>query len=352
MRRDFLCGCCAVLLLTSCGKKGDLPPSEVLRRAALASGQLRSARYDVQADVDGAMPAMSGRASIQLSGVLQDGGKEVQVAAAVEGEMDQEGEHRTLSLEGQAVTHTQNDWFFLLQQLNVEPPLDDRQNAMLTQVAGQWWRVENASDAEAFSVTPDPQLLRAQSEVVIVTRDNGVETINGHEAYRYDVAIDPDKLVVFMQKVSESNGSTFNAASAKADLANFEATGQMWIDTKTFYMHRLTWNVRTKLYAQGHGGLSIVLTANLKDHDAAPAIVEPQDARLFPRENFLRFALTGSSAILDGGPVPVDSFTEDSEPESLLDASFRHERELSGSGIELGEELQFQEEDSLLPLAP
>lgn len=352
MRRVFLCGCCAVLLLTSCGKKGDLPPSEVLRRAALASSGLRSARYDVQADFDGAMPAMNGRASLQLSGVLQDGGKETQVTATLEGEMDQEGEHRTLSLEGQAITRSQSDWFFLLQQLDVEPPLDDRQTAMLTQVAGQWWKVENVSDAEALSVTPDPQLLRAQSEVVIVTKDGGIETINGHEAYRYDVTIDPDKLVAFMQKVSESNGNTFNAASAKAELANYEATGQVWIDAKTFYVHRLSWNIRTKLYVQGHGGLSIVLTANLKDHDAAPAIVEPQDARLFPRENFMRFALTGSSTLLNDGPVPVDSFSDEGEPESLLDASFRHEMQLSGSGIELGEELEIQAEDSLLPLAP
>ncbi len=293
MRRILLCGCLSLLVLSSCAKQGAYPPDEVLRRAALASAQLQSALFDVHADGDGLVSGSALRASLALQGTLQQGGKENAFHAVLTGNTDQKNIHYEFSADADVASAANGDMAFQMHTAAITPPSALLQDGMTEQLLGKWWSLPSGRKDAAAAITPDPALLRAQSQVVKVTQDRGLETLDGDPMYHYAVAIDPAKLLTFLQQVAQEKGETFDAAQAAADLGKYRATGELWIDAQTWYVHRLSWDIRT-VASSGPLVFHVTLTANLHDQDKAPAIAYPKDTTPFSLGALMQHIMTGS----------------------------------------------------------
>jgi hypothetical protein len=243
-----------------------MDPQEVLRRATLASQNLRSVAFEGQADIVG--KGMDGTHLIFTNGILQDGGRQMACSVEVQGKNDR-------SVKADVVA----EGSFYFRPLVVRGiPGSGEVRAM----TGSWWKLSGGSGAvQAASVTPDPRLLRAQSEAVDIVRDAGEEMMGESRVHHYEVAVNPQKLLRFLQMRTTEQGGTPSSGNVEGELSKYEAKGQLWIDTKTYILHRLQWTI-----ADRGSGQTSTFTFTFKDHDRASLIALPQDAIVLSDSQF------------------------------------------------------------------
>ncbi len=267
--------CLGLLLLASCARKSPIPPEEVLRRAVSASGQLQSASFTVEADVQISAPGLNGGGSLKLSGVLQDGGNATKFALDVDGSVAQGSQ----PLSGKATIHVASDrdreMFFLIDSLELssDNPLFTQES--LQKLLHHWWKIPQKNAGSMVPVSPDPGLLRAQSEVVKVTKDLGVFSLDGSDAYHYGVTLDPQKMAAYLQRLSEENHRPLDRDTTLDDLGAYETKGELWIDAETFFVRKIQWTIRPRSGKSVPYALTV--TAKLSDHNAAKPIEYPSN---------------------------------------------------------------------------
>jgi hypothetical protein len=283
MLRRILLALCLPLLLLSCGKGrvSGIPPEEVLRRAANASRNLASAAYTISGDFTlegGGQRVAWGRGEIE--GALGDAGR--QAHFTLEGELTLERRGAPVRVDGEleVVVAGENEVYLKVHSLSDDPPGSLWKDAMLQGLREQWWLLPPGPEKSApGSVTAHPRILQAQASVVRVIRDHGIGRLGDREVYHEEVAVDPAKLVAFLREVALEQGETLS----EADLAPYralQARGDLWIDTETFLIHALEWDIGP-MDLRGGGTLSLSFHADLRDHNGAPAITPPSGAAPF-----------------------------------------------------------------------
>ncbi|MBI3331894.1 hypothetical protein HYZ99_02955 [Candidatus Peregrinibacteria bacterium] len=262
----------------ACTRPSNLPPEQVLQNAARASQELTSARYTLAAAFTSHAPDRVVDMDIGIEGVLQDGGKQTQFTMTFDGVVSEAGTRYDTEGALDVIVAWENDVYLFLRSLSVDPPYPLLSADALQRFQGTWWNIPSSADPRSSSaVTPDPRLLRTQSEVVRVVKDHGIEDINGRDAYHYDVVIDRGKLALFLKKVADQRGEPFDPSQTDAFLSALHATGELWIDAETFFVHRIVWTVP----ASDEAGLSGELQVDLRDHGAAPPVTPPAEFQVF-----------------------------------------------------------------------
>lgn len=299
----------AVVLAGCAGKRTVLPPAEVLRRAAVRSRSLESARYTLAARGDIAAPGALWKPVLAMEGVLRDGGAIVQGTVTVTGSVQRLAEAVAYRGQAEFFATSPADLYVRLLSVSVTPPEALPSTAMLQTIQGAWWKLP-PSDAPSATrrpaLSPDPRLLRLQADVVSVTEDLGLETIHDRDAYHYRVDIDPDKLRQFLRAVGSESGERSSSAALAELLSRYVASGELWIDADSFYLHRIQWTVvdhgdRDNRAARSRAAdFALVgtgtLIIELRDHDRAPATQPPADFRVLGSGLLLRDAFSSRSA--------------------------------------------------------
>lgn len=273
------------VFLSACRRAGDLPPEEVLRRATQVSGQLQSARVDADLDAVVSMSGstLSGTATAQ--GVLTNAGDQAEFLVHAQGILDGStplttdplttgARHLTFRFSADVVRDAEES-YLRLREASVDPP------AALPQgwdaLTGIWWTLPRSDDGHPSvrSLTPDPRFLRAQSAVVTVVDDLGLEDIGGRDAYHYRVSIDPDRLIGLMQGVAEERGQPFSVEETRRTLERYDARGELWIDADTFVVDRIAWIVSSR---ESPPATRIAFRVGLTEHDSALTVTVPTEA--------------------------------------------------------------------------
>ncbi len=278
MNRTLPCLGLAVLALASCARRSELAPEEVLRRAMLASNQLQSAAFTVDLDLEARMPDFTGSADIRLQGVLQDGGRETAFSATGQGTMRQGEATFAASASADVVSERNKDLYLYLKELTLTPPHPQWTPEVLSSLLNQWWIFPSRREAEIVPLSPDPSLLRAQAEIVSVTADKGIARRNDHDSHHYLVTIDPQKLAAFVERVSARNGQTTDSAALLAELQNYTARGELWIDAATFVVREISWVIKP---VNDGAPYALTITVMLDEYNAAQSITYPTDAKPF-----------------------------------------------------------------------
>ncbi len=274
MKRLVILTLVGACVLSGCRRSGDLPPAEVLRRATLKSSQLQSADVDASLDVSlqRGGSRLSGKAV--LRGVLTDAGEQAAFSLQAQGILDR-GEDRSAFRWSAEVVRDGEETYLLIREALVQPPSVEPQG--LDALLGAWWTLPHGGDRTVVrSLTPDPRFLRAQSAVVTVFTDRGLEDIGGRNAYHYLVSIDPDRLVALMQGLAEERGQPFSAEEVRRALEAYDARGELWIDAKTFVVHRISWTIVSN---NTPPTMRLGLRMDLRKHDSAPAVTVPVESK-------------------------------------------------------------------------
>lgn len=258
----------ALLALGACTEKSPLPPEKVLARAAGAVPNLLSARFDASIDIEGTISDQEVAGEMTIKGRMQDAGSQMQFV------IDGDGDVGKSTLKGSV------EWIILPSQevyaniyaLSVDPsPVF---LSLLQNMIGQWIQISEGNEV-VHPVTPDPQLLRAQSQVIAVTKDHGLVSVRDRKAYHYTVALDPEKLVEFL-RATVREGQTFDEASVRSIVASMRAKGELWVDTETFHIHRIEWDIEKLDKEETVWNLTAKI--EIYDHNSAPPITPPADA--------------------------------------------------------------------------
>ncbi|MBI3335974.1 hypothetical protein HYZ98_00195 [Candidatus Peregrinibacteria bacterium] len=282
MRRSvyifFLC-----VFLGACGRSADLPPHEVLKRTARASQELSSARFFLLAIPRWEYGATAGELTFNIDGRLQHGGDQIQFLASVQGDIrGPGGETTSLTSAFEVIVSGPEELYLNVHTLESQPPLLAFQSLSLAELVGKWLQLSAPVSAisASSSMAPDPHLLKMQSEIVDIVRDRGQEMHSGRSRYHYDVRLNTEKLLTFVEEVSRVREESLDTTMLKTFLAFVNAEGELFIDAETFLIERLVWHISAPHVP--FGAFSLDLTLDLKDHGKAPPILPPLDATPFP----------------------------------------------------------------------
>lgn len=265
----------ALLVLASCATKSDIPAEEVLRLSTQANRAVRSAAIDLSLSLN--IPSAAGVSTVdaEIAGIMQNAGTQLQF------DLDAEGTSAAgtrWSTRSSFVVAGEGEVYAKIGELTADPPLTLLPPETIADLRGRWWLLPSASAGlPAGDVTPDPRMLRMQTEVIDVTRDRGIVTLDGQRVHHYDTALNNDKLAAFLAETAGS-GSTFDASA----LNGLSVTGELWIDAGTYVLRRARWNAR------GPNGEPVMkMEATISDHDNGFTVSPPADAQPLPTDSFL-----------------------------------------------------------------
>ncbi|MAE68570.1 MAG: hypothetical protein QF793_03235 [Candidatus Peribacteraceae bacterium] len=281
--RNFCLALCALLVACSeqAPTQSSIPPEEVLQRATRAVQTLDSAQYVLQGDFDMKSNTFAAIGTARMDGMLASGGEQLRFQLDLTADIDSFEGPSSIAGTLEVVVISEEEVYMNIHSLSSQPSSTLFRPEMIGVIAGKWWLLSEGDTPPAVeSVSPDPRLLQAQAQVVSVTRDRGMTTINGRDVHHYDVALDTEKLVAYLSAVAEENGGEFDAAEVRKEVKAIEASGQLWIDAETYYVQKIEWVVQSLPINRG-GAASVKFTITFRNHNDAPAIVPPKDAKQF-----------------------------------------------------------------------
>lgn len=258
---------------------------------------LRSAEYTLGGSFDMTSTSVSARGTTSVNGRLTDAGKQLRFLTEFNGSFIDPSQLE-IALDGalEIVVIDKNKVYLNLHALNIQPEVTMVTPSVLNAFIGKWWLVpaEGSDSASTMTdMTPEPALLRAQSEVVTVTADKGPEMLDGSPAYHYAVAVDPAKFVAYMAALAEENGTKFDPKVAQVELKGLAATGELWIDASTFHLKKAIWTLTDLPFDTLPGGkFNAIFTVTLRSQNAALEVSPPDDARLFDPAALLKSGLS------------------------------------------------------------
>ena len=154
---------------------------------------------------------------------------------------------------------------------------------LFAQMLNQWWRLPSRKNDSGIPVTPDPELLRAQAQVVTVRQDKGLATLDGQEVYDEEVSVDESKLLAYLAQVSEQRHESFDPQQWQKTLKSTDMRGELWIDAQTFFLRRIQWHISSN---DSRKPMDLTFQIDLQSHNAADPITPPADAKLLPVNPF------------------------------------------------------------------
>lgn len=278
MKRFFL-AICALVFLTSCIKAGSLPPNQVLEKASVAAQTLQSARFNLDATIHGMNDMLPGESdgNISAAGEMQNAGKQLKFTLNADiTTKTAKDATSNIHVSSDVVVAGEQEVYLRLNTLTIEPSTTLLPPEIITQMLNQWWMIPSGSGSTA-DIAPDPSLLRMQTSVIAISKDHGLTDIDGHRSYLYDTTIDAEKMRAYLHAVSRAQGKDLDASMAA--LSEMKAHGRIWIDAKTFFIHRIVWDIESNDPAKP---MTVHLDITITDHNARITIAPPTGAQLFP----------------------------------------------------------------------
>ncbi len=252
------------LVLSGCASNRP-DPQALVSQAVRATQSLTSVQFAVSGQLHFWSLQLSADGVVTASGTTTENGKAMVAALGFDGELGQGDQLAPARIAADLSLLASGELAVRAQSLDGLPfdmilPAAQRQ-AMLN----RWVRVVAGSTGTV--VTPEPQLLDAQAQVVTVTEDLGRTTVRGKTVEHYRVALDKEKFAAYLARAGSDRGEV-------APLAWFDglaADGELWIDPQTAFVHRVRWSV---LDPKG-SNFSLNLTVDLSAHNAAEASEAP-----------------------------------------------------------------------------
>lgn len=280
--RRFIILPAALLILSSCATKSDIPSEEVLRRSSQANQSVRSAAFELDLVLN--MPSAEGTSTVDanVTGVMQNGGQQLQFDLEAEGTTAAGMAWRTLS---QFVVAGAHETYMKIVELTMEPPSPALTMEQQSELMGTWWLLPSNGTAGTRDVTPDPRMLRMQTEIIDVTRDRGIITLNGYRVHHYDVVVNNAKLAAYLSSVHTGTGSAVDPAVVEAQLQAIALTGEIWIDADNYILRRAEWRARGPVSG---GEPLMTLAIDIRDHNENITVSPPGEFHLLPVESTLQ----------------------------------------------------------------
>jgi hypothetical protein len=231
--------------------------------------------------------------------------EQMQMAFRIDGNVNKQ----PITVEADIILAGPQEAYVRVRTLSSTDPASIFRSPFFNLILNQWWKLPSEDrSTPGMSVTPDPRLLEMQMKAMRVTKDHGMAEIDGRLSYHYELALDEQTLMTFLEEVAKERKEPFDREEWENTFKGVEMTGTAWIDAQTFYLNRLQWNaVSTDAQKPWKGTLEM----NFSDHDKAPPIAPPTGAQ----------ELQSLGELIPGMQSPSDGLTPEAQRkllESLL----------------------------------
>ncbi len=168
MKKLLVLGICSVIFLSSCEQVERLSVEEVMERAVKANKDRKEAQFMVDGtyvfDTDGEH-GVSGTAKI--NGFYLNGGESVKGKINTNARLPIDDETTLFQLESDFVLLKSSDPFIKFLRADSNPLHPLTMPMIIEPILNKWWRIplKDVSKPET-AIAPDPQLIRAQSQVI------------------------------------------------------------------------------------------------------------------------------------------------------------------------------------------
>lgn len=281
MRSSFFIVAASALLLGSCVAQNSVSPEEVLNKSSVANSGLVSAHIalDVQlSSADVSSGATDG--SLNVQGNMQQGGKQLDLMFDSAGSTTSPAQSFTWKAAGRLIVLSDQESYLTVNSLDTAPILPVLSTPAFNGFTNTWFRLPVVATPSA-TLTPDPRFLRLQSDAIRVTKDFGIDTSDETPMYHYAVAVDPQRLQTYLERISGSGSDAVKEMQSM--LAGYEATGEIWIDKQTFLLTKAVWNVAKK----DDPAFTLTFSMHLTDAGKPVVITAPSDTKPFPQASLM-----------------------------------------------------------------
>ncbi len=274
---------CALFCLISCTRAGSLPPATVIEKAGQANQSLQSAIFTATTEFHGQTEMLAGTwdGTAIIAGTMANGGKQMRLGTNVSATNKlSETDSSHYQIGADLTIAGENEIYMRLNTLEITPPSTLFPPSVVTTLLNQWWLIPSGSGAQkttATDISPDPALLRMQTQVITVTKDNGLVDIDDHTAYLYDITIDPVKMRAYLAEIYKSQGRTPNLQEMA--LSDMTAKGRIWIDESNFFIRRIVWDISSNDQTKP---LQLRMDMSISKHNEPVVITIPQNPLPFP----------------------------------------------------------------------
>ncbi len=302
-----------IAFLVACTPQESIPmmdPDEVLKRSAEASRNLESADYTatVQFSVGGANNTIQAQGNTRITGSLQNAGE--QLHFMIDGSADGKDMGGDFSINGklEIIVAGKDEVYLRVHSLTSSTEHSLFKSEIIEKISGQWFQLPMAGNSKNLTaVTPDPGLIQAQTEVVKVMEEKGIKTVNGRKTYHYKVAVDHDRLLAYLQRAADEKGEELYAENVRDIVDNVIMEGELWIDTETFYIQKLKWDITN---GDEEEGTVISFAVTMKNHNSADPITPPEGAEPFSPLIFLQDEASTLPLLEKLPPIQDDMFKD------------------------------------------
>lgn len=248
----------AALLLSACGANRP-DPQELISRAVRATQATRSVNFNLSGQFRFWSLQLSADGAVTASGATAENGKSIFANVGFDGNLGQGDMTAPASAKADLSLLPSGELSARVREIDGLPFNMLLPPAQREALIGRWIRFVGGSTGTV--VTPEPQLLDAQAETVVVTEDLGETTLRGVTVQHYRVAIDKEKMAAYLARAGANRGED----ASSGWLAGLAADGEMWIDAETAFVHRIRWSV---VDPKGDS-LSLTVTVDLSNHGTA-----------------------------------------------------------------------------------
>lgn len=221
----------SLLLLAACSQNA-LPKEEVFNRAMNAIQAFTSASFVLHAKSDANGETQW---NADANGDMASAGKQLRFDVQLSMGKD-------ASFKGSVIVPGENEIYVKADTLSLGQDIAP----MAGMMQDTWWALPSGSGSDTAvggTLSPNPSMLAMQMQTLEVTKERGIERINQRKAYAYDVTMNKDKLLAYLQSVEQQRGGEFDADKWRSYLAARDIAGTVWIDAESFLPDRLSWTV-------------------------------------------------------------------------------------------------------------
>lgn len=255
-----------------------------MQRAARATREIAQARFTANASFE--TPLADGGAtqgSLEANGRMTNGGEQLQFTVAAD--IAAEGPHAShWTLRGEVIVAGEKEVYVKMHEWSTDPAASVMPAPNIATLLGAWFKLPEPEGSGApRAITPDPRFLRMQTDTVDVTHDRGRRARGGRTVYEYDVAVNREKLIAFLEAVAHERAEAVEEDAWRAFAATIEATGVLTIDAQTFHLQGVQWTIQS---AAGAKPFTLTMDVRLSDINDVEPIAPPQGAIDLPESPF------------------------------------------------------------------
>ncbi len=299
----------ALTLLSGCGSKPHEDPQAVLQKFKDASAEIKSGDLSAAVTIKGA----DTQDNLNLKGQLdlkfdrqKDADKKAEVGLTLSGGL--KSADKSLSGNLAFVFRSLGNQFYLkLGKLESDDPSLKTFAPVIALYQGKWLKLQQdlipdsvkklqEKDPATLKKEEDLKTLFKSSNLLSISKEFGVENVNGKDAYHYGVTFNEAGLKDYLQKAAALNGGqpmSDQDLEQALKLAQSVSTAEMWIGTSDYYLYKghLVLNP-----PKSESGVEMNVAVDLDAHsyNKTVSIDTPADAQEFNPLSLFQFNPAGT----------------------------------------------------------